>query len=142
MKLLFVILLIGLSACNNFDNDDENNRYQCPTCPSQPIITPPNISLNSIEFRVNGTPNTVRIRHSTSIDGFTQVITTLPYSTLISTHLNSLFISLDATPVGFTVETFPYLSVQIFVNGALFREAVSSELNYASTITVSGTWRR
>lgn len=144
-KLLLVILLCGISACNNYEYDDDGKGdTRCPTCPSPnpPTPQPPNVGANSIEFRVNGTPNATRIRFSNTTDGTTQVITSVPYSIVVTTNQNSLFISLDATPLSFPIDDFPFLVVQIFVNGVLFREAVSSDATYMSTITVSGTWRR
>jgi hypothetical protein len=53
-----------------------------------------------------------------------------------------MFVSLDATPTNYPVfVSVPFLSVQIFANGSLFREANSSSF-LLSTISVSGTWRK
>ena len=144
MRLLLIVLLIGVSACNNYEYDDDDNHAKCPTCPSPtpPTTQPPSVGLNTIEFRVNGTPNTTRIRFSNTADGTTQVITNIPYSIIVTTNQTSLFLSIDATPLSFPVDDFPFVVVQIFVNGVLFREAVSSDATYMSTIAVSGTWRR
>ena len=145
MRFLIIFLLIGVSACNNYEYDkDYDHNSGCPTCPSPtpPPTQPPGVGQHSIEFRVNGTPNATRIRFSNTTDGTTQVITSVPYSIIVTTNQNSLFISLNATPLSFPIDDFPFLVVQIFVNGVLFREAVSSDATYMSTLAVSGTWRK
>jgi hypothetical protein len=97
---------------------------------------------NKIEYRVTGNAVSARIRHSNSEDGLTQVVTTLPYVITITTNSDNLFLSLEATPsaYGFGI-LFPFMSVQIFTNGILFREATSSDF-FLNTIAVSGTWRK
>lgn len=82
------------------------------------------------------------MRVSNDIDGLFQTTTTMPYGTSISTRADSMFVSLDATPTGYSALTlFPFLSVQIFADGRIFREASSNEF-LLNTVSVSGTWRR
>jgi len=52
-----------------------------------------------------------------------------------------MFLSIDATPTSYPFLLFPFMSVQIFVDGLLFREASSADFLLA-TITASGTWRQ
>ncbi len=111
-----------------------------PTNPTTPIPTP--VSTSKIEFRVVGNASGVTLRHSDSINGLMQVTTTLPYLMTYSTNQSSIFLSIEATPHSYNFSvTSPFMVVQIFVNGLLFREA-SSNTFLLSTLTVSGTWRQ
>jgi len=134
MKYLILALAIGLSGCDKI--------YINPTNP----VTPSDNGRGSnpasqIQFRVNGNATSVRIRYSNPLDGLTQVITTLPYITTLSTNDSSMFLSIEATPLSYGTTTFPFLSAQIFVNGILFREATSSDFT-GTTISASGNWRK
>ena len=127
-----LVLLVGASACNDINVGSETR--STPTDPSN--------QRNKIEYRVNGNATSVRIRYSNSVDGLTQIVTTMPFITTITTNEDDLFLSLEATPNSYSqLTTFPFLSVQIFVNGRLFREASSNEF-LLNTISVQGTWRR
>lgn len=96
---------------------------------------------NTIEYRVSGNASSVIVRHSNTIDGLTQVTTTLPYIVSFKTNKENLFLSIEATPVAFPFPvTSPFLIAQIFVNGEMFRETSSNA--FTGTITVSGTWRK
>jgi hypothetical protein len=106
---------------------------------TDPIIR---VVEKKVEMRVTGNALSARIRHSNPVDGLTQVITTLPYLVTTRTSSSDLFLSLEATPISYgTLNSYPYLSVQIFVDGMLFREATSNDFT-SSTIAVSGTWRQ
>ena len=61
---------------------------------------------------------------------------------MITSSADGTFLFLEATPTGYSaLVQNPFVAVQIFVNGALFREAATtSALN--ETVTVSGTYRR
>lgn len=115
-----------------------------PTQPSQVQQTPttPPVVKSTVEFRVTGNPTSVRVRFSAPSDGISQVVTTLPYTTSFSTTADTLFLSLDATPIAYSFATdFPFLSIRILVNGAVFREATSNEF-LLHTLAIDGTWRR
>jgi hypothetical protein len=107
-----------------------------PTNPNVPVVT-----QHKIEFRVTGNALGARVRYSNSNDGLAQVTTTLPFVFNMTTSQQSLFLSIEATPTTYPFVTFPFMSVQIFVNGLLFREASSADF-LLSTITASGTWRQ
>jgi hypothetical protein len=110
--------------------------------PTEPTPTTPAVVRSTIEFRVIGNPTSVRVRYSTPTDGLTQVVTTLPYSTAFTTVVDSMFLSLEVTPIAYSLITnYPFLSIQIVANGALFREATSNEF-ILNTLQVNGTWRR
>jgi len=141
---LILLLSLFLYGC-------DENTYIGPTSPSTSyppnlVITPPPGTTpttgNRIEYRVTGNALGARVRYSNANDGLTQTVTSLPFSIAVFTNEQSLFVSLEATPTGYPLTTvFPFLSVQIFVNGSLFREASSNEI-FLTTIAASGTWRR
>jgi hypothetical protein len=133
--LVTIILALTLSGCDKI--------YINPTNPSDPPSDNGRGSnpASQIQFRVNGNATSVRIRYSNPLDGLTQVITTLPYITTLSTNDSSMFLSIEATPLSYGTTTFPFLSAQIFVNGILFREATSSDFT-GTTISASGNWRK
>lgn len=130
-----VLLLTLISACQQ-NREVVGSPTPLPTNPSNPVPT----TQTKIEFRVNGSSTTARIRYTNAIDGTTQVVSSLPYITTITTSDSSMFLTLEATPVAYGFSLFPFMSVQIFVNGVLFREAVSD--NLLNTVSVAGTWRK
>ncbi len=137
MRLIPILLLVGLVGCNN--SDVTNPTSPSPTTPPTTSTTP--VTTNKIEFRVTGNAGGVRVRMSNPVDGLTQVVTTLPYVATITTTQSDMFLSLEATPTFWTSNAFPFMQVQIFVNGALFREASTSDF-FLTTISVSGNWRK
>jgi hypothetical protein len=107
-----------------------------PTAPTNPVVT------SRIEFRVTGNATSVRVRYSSPTDGLAQTVTTLPYFATFTTTSDSLFLSIEATPISYSAITnYPFLSIQILVNGNLFREATSTDF-LLYTISANGTWRR
>ena len=113
-----------------------------PTTPA-PVTptTPTPAKLNTIEYRVSGTPLSVRIRFSNPVDGLTQTVSGLPYVVDTATSDTTIFLSLDVTPLSFPfASSSQFLSAQIFVNQQLFREASSTDTTGA-TLSVNGTWR-
>jgi len=95
-----------------------------------------------IEFRAIGNPTSVRLRYSTPADGLAQVVTTLPYTGGFSTTAESVFLSLEGTPIGYAFLTaYPFFAVQIIVDGKVFRESTSADF-FLTTLAVSGTYRR
>jgi hypothetical protein len=112
-----------------------------PTAPTVSSGGTTRSGADVVEFRVSGNATGARVRYSNTVDGLTQVVTTLPFLVTLTTTAPSLFLSLEATPSGFPFTIgFPFLSAQIFANGTLFREATSSDF-FLQTITVTGTWR-
>lgn len=129
MKFISVLLVALLtSACG----DTIINVPNTPT----PVVTSVKIG-----FRVTGNASSVRVRYSTERDGLVQIVTTLPFFTSFNTNADNLFLSLEATPISYSVFQFPFLSAQITTDGDLFREATSSEF-LLNTLTVNGTWRK
>jgi hypothetical protein len=129
MKLLPLLLLLFVAGC------DQNIDVILPADPT-PIAT-----VNVFEYRVTGNAQQARIRYSNPIDGTNQITTALPFFTSFKTDRDSLFLSLDATPINFSFNvTQPFPSVQIFVNGVLFQQSSSTEFN--ETVSASGSWRR
>jgi len=94
-----------------------------------------------IEFRAIGNPTSVRLRYSTPADGLVQVISALPYTGGFSTTAESVFLSLEGSPLSYSTNPYPFFGVQIIVNGSVFREATAADFLF-QTLAVSGTWRR
>jgi len=136
MRLTPLILIVALAgAC------DKNYFYQQnPNQPTNP--TEPTVQSIKVDYRVSGNATTARIRYSNPLDGLVQVITALPFSVGFSTTTDSIFLSIEATPLTYPQTVIhPFTSVQIFVNGSLFREASSADF-VQNPIVVNGTWRR
>lgn len=139
LALLFSFM--GVSGCNN---SDITRPSEIPrgTEPPKSTTTVPVTQTSRIEFRVAGNATSARVRFTNAQDGTTILTTTLPYVTTVTTTESSMFVSLEATPISYPFSSAtPFLSVQIFVNGSLFREAIAEDYSY-STLSVSGTWRR
>src|SRR6187401_1888692 len=110
--------------------------HNTPVTPSTPI------RRDIVEIRVSGNATSARIRYSNPLDGLVQVTTVLPYFVSFESVKDTLFISLEVTPVSYGLLTnSPFLSAQVFVNGNLFREAATSDF-LLNTVIVSGTYRR
>jgi len=111
-----------------------------PTNPATPV-TPTTGTAHRFEFRVGGNASLARIVYSSPSDGALQVVTALPYSTTLSSTETSVFLSLDVTPLAFaSTVLYPFVSVQIVVDGVMFREATLTDVG-TYPISVSGTWR-
>lgn len=135
-RALSVLALVCALGCNNVVQPTADAYYG----PVPPNSTVPGSQADTIEYRVVGTPTAAVVRFSTSVDGLSQITTTLPYVVGFRSTAPSLFLSLEATPVTTAYSTVaPFMAVQIFVNGALFRE--SSMSTYSGTLSVNGTWR-
>ena len=144
MRICTLALLLLLSPLAGSNNSDITRPSEIPrgTEPPRATTTVPITQSSRIEFRVAGNATSARVRFTNAQDGTTILTTTLPYVTTITTTESSMFISLEATPISYPFSTTaPFMAVQIFVNGSLFREAIAEDYSY-STISVSGTWRR
>jgi len=95
----------------------------------------PSAPPDAIEYRVVGTVGVATVRYSNSLDGFTQVVSGLPFTYTVTSTRATQYLTLDAAAT-----TFGYLQVQIFVNGVVFRDANITAS--APTVGVSGTFRR
>jgi len=124
-----LLVLAGALGCTDVD-------IEAPLAPSP---TTPVVTRDRVEYRASGTSATVLIRYATADDGLTQLQTTLPFSVQFINERPSTFLSVEATPVSTAFVNFPFLSVQIYVNGTLFREASSTTYG---TVAATGTWRR
>lgn len=134
-RALALLALLAALGCTSYPPTST-----APSGTTPPNSTVPGAAYDSIEYRVVGTATSAVVRFATSVDGLTQVTTSLPYVVGFRSTAPSLFLSLEATP---TVASFtalsPFLAVQIFVNGTLFRESNTSA--YGGTLSVNGTWR-
>lgn len=134
MKLLFVSLIVALGVgCG-----DTIIHNELPTTPTE---TAPKVVSTTIEFRVTGNLSLVRVRYSDTIDGIEQTVTGLPYFFSFSTTKDTMFVSLDVTPVTLnSIVENPFLTAKILINGELFREGSSTDL--LTSLVVNGQWRR
>ena len=97
---------------------------------------PTPVKIHVIDFRVTGTdPGTMEITQTSSQEGTTTVRSALPFFTTLKTTRTSMFLSLAAKDIDFFQGT---ISVQIFVDNELFREATVSGFN--PTAAISGQW--
>ena len=132
-KLLFVVAVLAMSCTKVYN--------QLPNQPT-PVPTEPKVVRDTIEFRVNGNPALVRIRYSDGLDGLNQTTSVLPFQTAFTSTREFVFLSLEASPLSYPAAvTIPFLNVQIYVNGILFREASSSDFT-TNPVIASGTYRR
>jgi hypothetical protein len=135
-SIIPIILAIGIFSCRDVVNVNQ------PSPTPTPTVTPVVPTNNIIEYRVQGNASSAKIKFSFPTDGLTLLTSVLPYDTTYSTPLNTVFVSLEATPVSYPFNILtPFLSVQIFANGNIFREATSSDF-LLGTISVNGTWRK
>jgi hypothetical protein len=147
LRVLILLLTLGAISCSDtviiFPSDTDTDVSSALFPGQKPPSGGGSVASTKIEYRVTGNAATVRVRYSNGLDGTAQVITALPYDVpIFVSESTSLFISLDVTPISYaTGTTFPFLSIQIFVNGQLFREAASSDFTL-TTLSVNGTWRR
>jgi hypothetical protein len=112
-----------------------------PTAPGQSSAGSPAATKHTVSFRVIGNATAAKVRYATPADGLAQVVTTLPYVNTFTTTIESLFLSLDATPTEYPLGTlFPFLGIQIVVDDVVFREA-TSQTSALTTLSVTGTWR-
>lgn len=103
---------------------------------STPAAPSPVERIDTVEFRVSGDLPFVVVRVSNSLDGLTQQSTVLPFTSTVSlVNRDAVFLSLDARASG-----TGFLHAAIFVNGTIFREASSAQLN--PVVIVEGTYRR
>ena len=113
-----------------------------PTTPTPLPSTTPVVVKHTIQFRAQGNPSSVRIRYSTPVDGLGQVVTSLPYFQTFTISGDSVFLSLEATPISYGYAViYPFLSIQIAVDNVVFREATSADFILAPLAT-SGQWRQ
>jgi hypothetical protein len=132
---LIVTLLAALTlACGD-------TIVNVPTTPT-PLPTTPVVTKDVIEYHVTGNAIGAKVKYSSSVEGLNQTTTTLPFQTLITTSGTSTFLFLEATPTGYSaLVANPFVAVQIFVNGTLFRESATTSA-FNETVSVSGTYRR
>jgi hypothetical protein len=145
----FLASLLPLAACacsDDEDCEDIDNRAQKRECladrngdnPTKPSPVPeppaPPPPTHTFEFRVVGTVGRVDISHTSTTEGTTLVRSNLPWFATIRSARTLMFLSLTAA----ALDTEGTLTVQLFVDGVLFREAHAT--GFAPTATISGQW--
>ena len=142
--LVLVPLTVGAIGCVTVGAVGCDKTYILPPTTPTPITTTPTTptvprTADLVEFRVTGEGDwlsPVVVRVSNSLDGLTQTLTVLPYSSSISVaDLDLAFLWADARVSG-----VGFLHVAIYVNGVIFREASSTRID--PVVAVSGSYRR
>lgn len=135
MRSFLVILVALLVAGCRPTTIVQNN------LPTQPSTTPA-VVKHTIQFRVLGNASSARVRYSTPVDGLGQVVTSLPYFSTFTITGDSLFLSLEGTPISYGFGVLdPFMAVQIAVDNVVFREATTQTFIIAP-LSVSGQWRQ
>jgi hypothetical protein len=130
-RRLFLAGLPLLAAACVRDNTITVPKDESPT-PAGPTPLP---KAHEFEFRVNGTvEGLLDIGMSNSAEGTTLIRSDLPWFVTVKSTRTSMFLSLEAQ----SFDGFGTLTVQIFVDGELFREASSD--GFAPRASISGQW--
>ena len=144
-QVLIALVLVALatgSACRE-------TTYLLPPTPTSPTQTPATpttpttttSTTHTFDFRVNGNATAARIVYASPADGALQAVSALPFDNAILSTATSVFLSLEATPISFPTNVlYPFMSVQIVVDGISFREATLNTFG-GYPLSVSGTWR-
>jgi hypothetical protein len=132
-RLLLALPLLGLMAgCTTLCGCSEDKSVSV-IAPDPPAPPP---AVHVIDFHVTGTdPGTVEITLTSSTEGTSTIRTNLPWFSTLKTTRTSSFLSLQAKDRDFFSGT---ITVQIFVDGLLFREASVTGFNPVAAI--DGTW--
>lgn len=128
--LAVAILLATSAACC------VKTYYPTPTkggADASPVAPTPLAVSHTIEFRALGTAPGVEITYGSAQEGTTVITTLVPWSASFKTTRTNLFVFLTAKAQG-----FGHLSVQIFIDGELFREADADALP-GDLVQASGT---
>lgn len=133
MRLLWLLpfLLVGCSD----DGSQRGVRDPPGVVTPTPIPEPPVVKTITVEYRVTGTIPNTNITYFSAQQGTAQVTTDLPWTVRYTTSELHPFLFLQAeTP--FDNVTTGSLTVQIFVNDVLFREARGT--GFALALSASG----
>lgn len=135
-RLVLSLLLISVLGCTKV--------IEAPTSPSSTTTTtttPPPVITDKIDFRVFGVQlfNPINIQYTDPVNGTTFVSGTTPYFVTVSSKQNDVFLFIEARGFG-TNSQASTLQVQIFVNGILFREGISSGATLLAQ--AAGTYHR
>ena len=134
-RLSCLLLLLVLAACDDNGTLQQGTRASLAPQLADPTPPPPVVQPLRIVYRVTGSIANVHITYFSSTQGTEQATTDLPWVLAYETNANSTFVYLAATaPMDNSLEG--NLIVQIFVNGALFREARGS--GFLPDVAVSG----
>jgi hypothetical protein len=133
-SLLSVAFITALVLTGCADDGSQRGVREPPAGPTTPTPLPPAPTVHTFVFQVVGPfdgPADITVVSST--EGTSQVRSTLPWFATIRSTRTQMFLSIEANGQG-----FGDLTVQIWVDGTLFREAVAQ--GDFPTAAVSGTW--
>ena len=131
-RLVVLVLLLGALGCRD-DDDRDRTVITIPT-------PPPAVRIDRVDFRVLGNVAGMIVRQADSINGSTQATTTPPWFITVDSTRETLFVSLDAVTIAPAFSGTSFVTVQILVNGTIFREA--SVTGFLPSASISGTYRR
>jgi hypothetical protein len=140
-SLLVVLIALMVAGCGdtiiNLPTDPTPLKSTTTTTTTTPVPV-----KHTIQFRVLGNATSARVRYSTPVDGLGQVITSLPFFDTFTISGDSLFLSLEASPISYGYGIlYPFLAIQIVVDGTVFREATTQDFLLAP-LSTSGQWRQ
>jgi hypothetical protein len=125
--------LVLASGCVKQYLPGEKDKTQSEVTSTSPTPVPVPV-VHTIEYRVLGTSDQATIWYGNAIDGDTETVSILPWSAMVKTTRPSVFVFLRANT--FLVGK---LTVSIFVDGELFRQA-TTDINLGGTeADASGT---
>jgi hypothetical protein len=139
LALLPAALAAAACSDNNADCEDLEDPQQRLDCvggrdnPAAPTPPPPPPRVHDFEFRVTGTLAGATIALTSTSEGTTTITTDLPWFATIKSPRTQMFLGLTAAAFGIGTVT-----VQLFVDGVLFREATVTGIDPKASI--SGQW--
>jgi hypothetical protein len=133
-RRLFLVglpLLVAAVAC---ESDKDHHHRDDPVTPAPTPVPEPTPKTHEFEFRVNGTVSgQVDISMTNTAEGSTLIRSDLPWFVTVRSVRTFMFLSLEAAAIG-----EGKLTVQIFVDGQLFREATAD--GFDPSASISGQW--
>jgi len=127
---LLLVALVVAAGCSSDNPRATRDPLIAPTPLPTPVPQP-----THVEYRVTGTIRDVTITYSNSVQGTTQVTTDLPWFVAFDTFTPTTFVYLQADAPKENVDEGSLL-VQIFVDGAIFREARA--FGFVPSVAASG----
>ena len=133
-RRLFLIGLPLLAVAAACEDDKGHHRHDDPVTPAPTPVPEPTPKVHEFEFRVNGTVlGQLDISMTNTAEGSTLIRSDIPWFVIVRSTRTFMFLSLEASAIG-----FGKLTVQIFVDGQLFREATAD--GFDPVASISGQW--
>ena len=129
VAVLAPVLVMSASGCTK-------NYYPPAADSANTVIGAPTpvVVTHTIEFRALGTVSNADVSYGSAQEGTTTITTSVPWSASFKTTRTNLFVYVTGT-----AEASGALTVQIFIDGELFREADRVNLFPGDQVQASGT---